>query len=259
MFFKILIWKYCCVTMVYGSLLSSTEFSRHGYPTVYWWGSTQLTMSPNELKWSSPPSTISLMVGNTRITHWVLLVNSNHKPKSFMFNTIYSEDTFTSRHENNNQSVNPNLPQCYQLLQTINDIVPFLNNYKVKFPSIYIAEHHKIQELGFSKPFQVQSQLNFSSVKEFLVQQEAFKLSQAILEFIPALSQMPKALNNCSSKLHFLKYIFYNLCWSKTSDVDSPVLPKAQVCPSLPAVAAYVGTEVPRSWKTPFYIKPLGN
>ena len=52
---------------------------------------------------------------------------------------------------------------------------------------MYIAEHHKIQELGFSKPFQVQSQLNTISVKEFLVLQEAFQPSQGFPELIPAL------------------------------------------------------------------------
>ena len=52
---------------------------------------------------------------------------------------------------------------------------------------MYIAEHHKIQKLGFSKHFQVQSQLNTSSVKEFLVLQKAFKPSQVIPELIPAL------------------------------------------------------------------------
>ena len=52
---------------------------------------------------------------------------------------------------------------------------------------MYIADHHKIQKLGFSKSFQVQSHLNTSSVKEFLVLQEAFKPSQVILELIPAL------------------------------------------------------------------------
>ena len=52
---------------------------------------------------------------------------------------------------------------------------------------MYVAEHHKIQELGFSKPFQVQSQLNTSSVKEFLVLQEAFKPSQVIPKLVPAL------------------------------------------------------------------------
>ena len=40
----------------------------------------------------------------------------------------------------------------------------------------------KIQEPGFSKPFQVQSQLNTSSVNENLVPQEAFKPSQVIPE-----------------------------------------------------------------------------
>ena len=52
---------------------------------------------------------------------------------------------------------------------------------------MYIAEHHKIQELGFSKPFQVQSQLNTSPVKELLVPQKAFKPSQGFPELIPAL------------------------------------------------------------------------
>ena len=44
---------------------------------------------------------------------------------------------------------------------------------------------------------------------------------------------MQKDLNNCSSKLYFLKYIYNHLCLSKTSNVGSPVLPKTQVCTSL--------------------------
>ena len=56
--------------------------------------------------WSDP---VHLPLGYTRTTHWVLLNNSNQK--SFKLNTIYLKDTFTSRHENNNQSVNPNLQQ----------------------------------------------------------------------------------------------------------------------------------------------------
>ena len=47
---------------------------------------------------------------------------------------------------------------------------------------MYITELHKIQKLGFRKPFQVQSQLNTSSIKEFLVLQEAFKPSLVISE-----------------------------------------------------------------------------
>ena len=39
-----------CVTVVCASLLNSIEFGRHGYPTVYQWESTQLTVSPKELK-----------------------------------------------------------------------------------------------------------------------------------------------------------------------------------------------------------------
>ena len=65
---------------------------------------------------------------------------------------------------------------------------------------------------------------------------------------------MPKDLNDCSSKLYFLKYIFYHLCSNKLSDVGSPVRPKAQVCPTLGA-SAYVGTGSPGP-KIPFYIKP---
>ena len=34
----------------------TVAFSEHGYPTVYRWESTRLTMSPKELKWSSPPT-----------------------------------------------------------------------------------------------------------------------------------------------------------------------------------------------------------
>ena len=47
---------------------------------------------------------------------------------------------------------------------------------------MYITEHHKIKKLGLSKPFQVQSQLNTSSIKEILVLQEAFKPSQGFPE-----------------------------------------------------------------------------
>ena len=52
---------------------------------------------------------------------------------------------------------------------------------------MYIAACHKIQKLGFSKPFQVQSQLNTNSIKEFLVLQEAYKPSQVVPELITAL------------------------------------------------------------------------
>ena len=52
---------------------------------------------------------------------------------------------------------------------------------------MYIAEHHKTQELGFSKPFQVHSQMNTSSAKDFLILQEASKPSQVSPELIPAL------------------------------------------------------------------------
>ena len=62
-----------------------------------------------------------------------------------------------------------------QLLLTINKVAP------------YITEHHKIQTLCFSKPFQVQSQLNTISVNEILVPQEAFKPNQVIPEQILAL------------------------------------------------------------------------
>ena len=49
-----------------------------------------------------------------------------------------------------------------------------------------------------------------------------------------------KAFHKCSNKLYFLKYNSNHLCSMNQSDVASPVLPKAQLCPSL-AVAAYVG------------------
>ena len=51
----------------------------------------------------------------------------------------------------------------------------------------YITERHLILKLGFSKPFQVQSQLNTISVNEILVLQEAFKPCQVFSEFILAL------------------------------------------------------------------------
>ena len=95
--------------MVCASQLWSVEFSEHGYPTVYRWESTQLTMSPKELKWSSPPTNYSTTGWQYQDNSSSSVGNSNHKPKSFKFNTIYLKDTFTSRHENNNQSVNPNL------------------------------------------------------------------------------------------------------------------------------------------------------
>ena len=52
---------------------------------------------------------------------------------------------------------------------------------------MYIAEHHKIRASCFSEPFQVQRQLNTSSVNENLVLQEAFKPSQGLPELILAL------------------------------------------------------------------------
>ena len=68
---------------------------------------------------------------------------------------------------------------------TILDLEQFCTN-SVDSP-FYITEHHQILKLGFSKPFQVQSQLDTISVNEILAPQEAFKPSQVFPELILAL------------------------------------------------------------------------
>ena len=81
---------------------------------IQWNMSTQQFTNGSQLfwlwvprNWSDPVHllTTPLLAGNTRITHWVLLVIQTTNQKSFKLNTIYSQDTFPSRHENNNQSV----------------------------------------------------------------------------------------------------------------------------------------------------------
>ena len=73
-------------------------------------------------------------------------------------------------------------------MRTKSNTVPNLHKYvqvQLTLPS-YITEHHLKLQLGFSKPFQVQSQLNTSQVNGNLVLQEAFKPSQLIPELILA-------------------------------------------------------------------------
>ena len=52
-------------------------------------------------------------------------------------------------------------------------------------------------------------------------------------------------------KLNYIKYIFSNHLFKKSSDVASPVLPKAKECPTLTA-AAYVGLGPSRDLKGGF-------
>ena len=56
-------------------------------------------------------------------------------------------------------------------------------------------------------------------------------------------------------KLNYIKYIFPNHLFKKSSDVATPVLPKARECPTLIA-AAYVGLGASRDQKGGF-IYPL--
>ena len=53
-------------------------------------------------------------------------------------------------------------------------------------------------------------------------------------------------------KLNYIKYIFSNHLFKKSSDVASPVLPKAKECPTLIA-AAYVGLGAPGTKKEGLY------
>ena len=54
-------------------------------------------------------------------------------------------------------------------------------------------------------------------------------------------------------KLNYIKYIFSNHLFKKSSDVASPVLPKAKEYPTLIA-AAYVGLGASRDQKEGLYI-----
>ena len=54
-------------------------------------------------------------------------------------------------------------------------------------------------------------------------------------------------------KLNYIKYIFSNHLFKKSSDVASPVLPKAKECPTLIA-AAYVGLGASSHQKRRVYI-----
>ena len=53
-------------------------------------------------------------------------------------------------------------------------------------------------------------------------------------------------------KLNYIKYIFSNHLFKKSSDVASPVLPKAKECPTLIA-AAYEGLGASRDQKEGLY------
>ena len=78
----------CCIIQVSAHHWSQVAFSKPGYPTVYWWESTMLTMNPKELKWSQstsrlPPRRVAAMADyHTRITHrvlwWIQTINQNH-------------------------------------------------------------------------------------------------------------------------------------------------------------------------------------
>ena len=118
----------------------ASRISEYGYPTVYQWESTWFTMNPKELQWSSPPTT--WLHQNNSLSY---VGNSNHKPKSFKLNTIYLKDMFTiyMRTIINqwNQTFN-NVTKCCELLTTLFRSFP---EYKVKCPSMYITECHKIR------------------------------------------------------------------------------------------------------------------
>ena len=53
-------------------------------------------------------------------------------------------------------------------------------------------------------------------------------------------------------KLNYIKYIFSNHLFKKSSDMATPVLPKAKECPTLIA-AAYVGLGASRDQKKGLY------
>ena len=92
----------------------------------------------------------------------------------------------------------------------INNVVPFLNT-NLCLSCYIITEHHKIQMLDFIKPFQVQSQLNTSSVNENLLPQEASKPSQVIPESNLALYFKHKSLQNIVQMSHYILTNFYHL------------------------------------------------
>ena len=66
---------------------------------------------------------------------------------------------------------------------------------------------------------------------------------------------MPKACTN-ATKTEFIKYIFSNHLFKKSSDVASSVLPKAQVCPTLDSscLCRVGGLQGPK-WR--IYIPPI--
>ena len=91
---------------------------------------------------------------------------------------------FTIKHENNNQSVKPNLQQCYQLLLTNDNIVPFLNIKSSVSPStLQNITKYKSDPLSQFHP-KFKHQLNTSSIKANLVLQKASKPSQVFTELI---------------------------------------------------------------------------
>ena len=141
-----------------------------------------------------------------------------------------------------------NVHQCWQLL-TMFCSIP---KYKL-FQSLYTSQNVTKQEpiVPSENLSKFKHLLNTSSVNENLVPLKAFKPCPDYSWVNVALCFRCQKLEQMQLKLKYLKYIFSNHLFKKSSDVATPVQLKPRECPTL-FVAAYVGFVVSRDQKGGF-------